>query len=214
VSTLAPLLPLTFVMIAGPQLISAVFLATSTGWAKNTIAYIAGAAISSTVILLAAYFVVQGVKGGSDSAKSTGSTHTTIDIVLLVILVVLALMVYLKRGESEPPKWMGKLQGATPGFSFKLGFLLLGVFPTDLATSIAVGTKLAHEGASWALGLVFVAVTLFLLAIPALLVVVLGQRAQTFLPKVRQWMNDNSWVVSEIVIALFIVIELNSLLSG
>jgi hypothetical protein len=32
------------------------------------------------------------------------------------------------------------------------------------------------------------------------------------LPKVRDWMNDNSWVVSELVIGLFIALTLNNLL--
>jgi hypothetical protein len=59
-----------------------------------------------------------------------------------------------------------------------------------------------------------VALTLFLLALPALLVVVMGKRAQTFLPKVRNWMNANSWMVSEAVIVLFIGIEINSLLGN
>ena len=35
---------------------------------------------------------------------------------------------------------MGKLQTANPAFSFRVGFLLLGVFPTDILTSVAVGT--------------------------------------------------------------------------
>ena len=133
---------------------------------------------------------------------------------LLALLVFLAVNVYRKRNEAEPPKWMGKLQEAKPGFSFKLGFLLLGVFPTDIITSVTVGTKLAREGDPWWHVLGFIAVTLLLLAIPAILVVVMGKRAQTFLPKVREWMNTNSWIVSEIVIALFIGIEINSLASA
>ena len=36
----------------------------------------------------------------------------------------------------------------------------------------------------------------------------LGQRAEKLLPKVRDWMNDNSWVVSEIVLVFFIFIVL------
>jgi len=40
----------------------------------------------------------------------------------------------------------GKLQEATPSFSFKLCFLLLGVLPTDIITSVSVGTRLAHAG--------------------------------------------------------------------
>ena len=53
--------------------------------------------------------------------------------------------------------------------------------------------------------------TLFLLALPSLLVLVLGARAKAFLPKVRDWMNTNSWIVSEIVIALFIGITISSI---
>ena len=52
----------------------------------------------------------------------------------------------------------------------------------------------------------FVFPTLLLLALPSLLVAALGQRAQAFLPKVGDWINDHSWIVSEIVLALFIAI--------
>ena len=212
--TVLTVLPLAFVMIAGPQIISAVFLATSENWAKNSAAYVAGAALSITAIYSATYFIVQGAKSGDSSEASSGGTGTTLDLIILALLVFLAIRVYLGRNESEPPKWMGKLETAHARFSFTLGLLLLGVFPTDIGSSIAVGMKFAREGEDWVLGLIFVAATLFLLAIPALLVVVMGKRAQTFLPKVRQWMNDNSWIVSEIVIGLFIVIEINSLLSN
>jgi hypothetical protein len=43
---------------------------------------------------------------------------------------------------------MGKLQTATPRFSFGLGFLL-DVFPTDILTSWAVGTYLSNHGDPW-----------------------------------------------------------------
>jgi hypothetical protein len=210
---LLTVLPLAFVMIAGPQIISAVFLATSENWSKNSLAYVVGAALSITAIFTAAYFIVKGAKGGS-SSDSSGGEGTTLDAILLVLLLFLAVRTYLGRKEAQPPKWMGRLQGAQPGFSFKLGFLLLGVFPTDIITSVTVGTKLARDGDPWWHGLGFVALTLFLLALPALLVVVLGRRAKTFLPKVRQWMNDNSWMVSEAVILLFVGIEISSLLGN
>src|SRR4051812_17614746 len=211
--SLVTVLPLTFVMIAGPQIISAVFLATSEGWAKNSAAYVFGAALSISAISLAAYFIATGAAGGSDEANH-GSKGHTLDAILLALLLLAAVYVYLKRNDSEPPKWMGKLQEATPKFSFTLGFLLLGIFPTDIVTSVTVGTKVARDGDPWWQVLGFVALTLILLALPALLVLVMGQRAKTFLPKVRDWMNTNSWIVSEIVIGLFVVIELKSLLGG
>jgi hypothetical protein len=46
--------------------------------------------------------------------------------------------------------------------------------------------------------------------IPLLILLVFGKRANEILPKVRDWMNANSWMVSEGVIALFIAIEISS----
>jgi Sap, sulfolipid-1-addressing protein len=202
--TFAKLLPMAFVMIAGPQILSAIFLATTENWRRNSLAYVAGAALSITLIVTIATLVGSG-------ASDSGTSDDTLYIVVLVLLVVAAVHTFLTRKTSEPPKWMGKLQTADWKFSFKLGFLLLGVFPTDIVTSWAVGSYLAASGDSWLHLLPFLLLTLSLLALPALLVVALGERAKTFLPKVRDWMNDNSWIVGEAVIGLFVVITINSL---
>ena len=208
--TLLSIVPMAFVMIAGPQIISAVFLATSMNWQRNSAAYVAGAALSISLFVTAAYVVTKAAKGGGGSSAS-GGTGDAIDIVILVLLLFLALRVYLQREKAEPPKWMGKLQTASPKFSFRLGFLLLGIFPTDIITSVTVGTKVAREGDPWLYAVPFILVTLFLLALPSLLVLVLGARAKAFLPRVRDWMNTNSWIVSEIVIVLFIGITISSI---
>ncbi|MET0957588.1 MAG: GAP family protein, partial [Solirubrobacterales bacterium] len=73
---------------------------------------------------------------------------------------------------------------------------------------IVIGTHLANHSDPWWHALPFVFLTLFLLGLPALLVLALGQRAETLLPKVRDWMNTNSWIVSEIVLVFFIFIVL------
>lgn len=41
--------------------------------------------------------------------------------------------------------------------------------------------------------------------------ILLGKRAQTLLPKVRDWVNNNSCVVGEIVLGLFVVITASTL---
>jgi cytochrome c biogenesis protein CcdA len=201
---IAKLLPMAFVMIAGPQILSAIFLATSENWRRNSAAFLAGAALSITAIVTIAYFVGSGV-------SDAGASNDTLYIVILVLLVAAALRTFLKRKEAEPPKWMGKLQTASPRFSFRLGFLLLGVFPTDILTSWAVGTYLAAHDDPWWHYLPFVLLTLLFLALPTILILLFGQRAQAFLPKVRDWMNTNSWVVSEVVIVFFIAITADSL---
>jgi thiol:disulfide interchange protein len=204
--TLVKILPMAFVMIAGPQILSAIFLATSENWRRNSVAYVAGAALSITAIVTIAFFV-------SDGASSGGASDDTLDYIVLVLLLAAAVHTFRVRKESKPPAWMGKLQTASPKFSFRLGFLLLGVFPTDILTSVAVGTYLASQGDPWWHLLPFLALTLFFLALPLLLILAFRERAQAFLPKARDWMNTHSWIVNEIVIGLFLVLTINSIAS-
>jgi hypothetical protein len=198
------ILPMAFVMIAGPQILSAIFLATSENWQRNSAAYVFGASLSITLIVTIAYLVGGGGSGG-------GPSSDTLYVIVLVLLLAAAVHTYLKRKESEPPKWMGKLQTASPRFSFRLGFLLLGVFPTDILTSVAVGGYLAAHNDAWADAIPFILLTLLFLALPSLLLLAFRERGQVFLPKARDWMNTNSWIVNELVIGLFIVITINSL---
>ena len=202
--TFLTLLPMAFVMIAGPQILSAIFLATSESWQRNSLAYIAGATISITAFVTAAYYLSTG-------ARDAGAGNNTIYIVVLVLLVGAMVHVFLKRGESEPPGWMGKLQTASAGFSFKLGLLLLGIFPTDILTSVAMGSYLASHGDPWWHSIPFIALTVLLLALPLLLLLAFRKRAQAALPKVRAWMTDNSWVVNEIVLLLFVALTISSI---
>jgi hypothetical protein len=198
------LLPMAFVMIAGPQILSAIFLATSEDWKRTSIAYITGAALSITLFVTLAYLLGGGGREG-------GPSSDLVYWIVLALLVVLMLRTYLKRHEATVPKWMEKLQTATPKFAFTLGAALLGVFPTDILTSVAVGSYLAAHGDPWWHLLPFLGLTLLFLAIPSLLIVALGQRAHVLLPKVREWMTTHSWIVNEVVLAFFVVITINSL---
>src|SRR5262245_25981082 len=67
---------------------------------------------------------------------------------------------------------------------------------------------MANHGEPWLHVVPFVLLTLLFLALPALCVLALGQRAKSGLPKVRDWMDENYWIVSEIVAAFFIRIVL------
>ena len=202
--SLAAYLPLAFVMVAGPQILSSIFLATSEHWQRNSAAYVVGAALSLTLMVTVGFLLSSGASDG-------GASNETLNIIVIVLLVVAGIHTYLTRNTSKPPKWMGKLETAKPRFSFRLGFLLLGFFPTDILTSIAVGGHLSAQGNAWTDGLGFIFLTLLLLALPALALVAFGERAQDSLPKVRDWMNTHSWVVSEVVIAFFIVLTASNL---
>jgi hypothetical protein len=202
---IAKLIPMAIVMIAGPQILSAIFLATTERWKMNSLAFVAGAALSISIVVAGAYLI------GGGNSEDGGPDSNTIYIVIIVLLVYAAIHTFRNRKESEPPKWMGKLQDARPRLSFTLGFLLLGIFPTDIITSVAVGGTLAGRGDPFWYYLPFLGLTLFFLALPALTVFALGERGQRLLPKARDWMNNNSWIVSEFVIILFIVLTAGNL---
>lgn len=209
--SLIQVLPLAIVMIAGPQILSPIFLATSEQWRKNSAAYVFGASLSISLVVVVAYLLGNSLGGGGGGLLGA-SAQQLLYLVVLVLLLYAAVETYRKRNVSEPPKWMGKLTSASPRFSFRLGFLLLGVFPTDIVTSISVGTYLAANGDPVTDAAGFVLLTLFILALPSLGVLVLGERAEAALPKIRDWMNDNSWIISEVVIVLFVVLTLQNLL--
>src|SRR5205807_9210348 len=131
-------------------------------WRSQSSAYILGAATSISIIVTVAFLIGHG-------AKSSGASDKALYVVILVLLALAMLHTFLKRAESRPPKWMGRLETATPRFAYMLGFLLLGVFPTDILTSAAVGTYLtAHHDPLWH-GLGFVFLTLLILAVPSLI---------------------------------------------
>lgn len=211
--TLAAVLPLAFVMIAGPQIISSFFLATSSEPVKNSISYLAGAALSITTVVTVAYLIAEG-SSGNRGGDSGGTAETVIDWIILALVLFLIAHTFLTRKTSQPPSWMGKLQEARPKFAFLLGLALLGVFPTDIASSIAAGLHVARHGEAWWQCLPFVALTLLLLGLPLLGVLVLGHRADVVLPRIRDWMNSHAWVVSEVVLVFFAVITVNSLAGG
>lgn len=196
-------LPLAIVMVAGPQLLSAIFLATSENWRRNSASFVVGAAISISLIVTIAY----GVGNGT----TRGTSNERLYLVVLILLLVAMVHVYRTREQSEPPKWMGKLQTATPRFSFRLGFLLLGFFPTDILTSATVGSFLAGNGAPLMHSIPFIALTLLFIALPSLTLLVFGDRAEAFLPTAREWMNTHSWVVNEVVLVFFIALTINNL---
>jgi threonine/homoserine/homoserine lactone efflux protein len=120
--------------------------------------------------------------------------------------------VYLKRATSEPPKWMSKVQEMSPRWAFQLGLLLFIAMPTDIMMMITVGTFLASHGDPLWHAIGFIGLTGLLVAGPLLVLVVLGKRADAILPKVRDWMRAKSWVVSELVLLLFLILTASDVL--
>ena len=131
-----------------------------------------------------------------------------IQIGLILLLVAAAIRNFVKRETIEPPKWLGALQEANTRKAFLLGLLLLTIFPSDFVVLLTVGMNLEHNGDSVVDALPFIGLTILIAALPFLAFLLFHRRASTAMPKVRDWMNANSWLVNIIVCCIFIVLIL------
>jgi threonine/homoserine/homoserine lactone efflux protein len=198
------ILPLAITMMAGPQIMSAIIFVTASKPVKLSAAFLAGVAIAATVGVT--IFLAIGNNFSLGDPSDNGSTGHIIQYVLVGLLVLLAIKNYVRRETVEPPKWLGTLQNAEPATAFKTGLLLISLMPSDLIIMMTVGTNLAQNNASFLAALPFLAATVLVAALPVLFFVVFHRRAQQFMPKVRDWMNSNSWLVNIIVCGVFIAL--------
>ena len=200
------ILPLAVTMMAGPQEMTAIVFVTHPNPVRVSLAFLTGA-LAAMVLGTTIYYLLAGTIDLGDSS-SAGSTGSVIQLVLAGLLVLLALRTYVHRETIEPPKWLGGLMQASPTKALTLGFLLIFVMPTDIASMATVGTNLQHNDKSLIDAWPFWGLTLLIAALPILSYVLLGKRAQSTMPKVRDWMYRNSWLVNIAVIAIFLILIL------
>jgi hypothetical protein len=204
------ILPLAITMNAGPQIMSALIFITASKPLKLSAAFLAGVVIAVSVGLTITYTIAR-VLGNSISLgdpSDASSIGNIIQYVLVALLVFLSIKTYVRRESIEPPRWLGALQNAKPKTAFTTGLLLLSVFPSDLVILITVGMNLAQNNAPLVAGLPFVLATIIIAALPVLFYLLFHRRAQRMMPKVRDWMNTNSWLVNIIVYVIFILLIL------
>lgn len=204
------ILPLAITMMAGPQIMAAIIFVTTPKPLRTSGGFVLGVAIATTVGVLIALGIASllgsGVSLGDSSDK--GSNGNIIQYLLVGALAALAVKNYLGRETVEPPRWLGTLMGADPRQAFKTGLLVILLMPSDVIIMLAVGVNLAQKDLGLVAALPFIGATVLIAALPLLLYLLFRRRAQRLMPKVRDWMNSNSWLVNIIVCVVFIVLIL------
>jgi len=203
-------IPLAITMNAGPQIMSAIIFVTAPKALKLSAYFLTGVVIAVTVGVTVTY-TLANVLGNSVSLgdpSNSGSLGNIIQYLLVGLLIFLSIKSYVGRETSEPPRWLGALQNAKPRTAFMAGLLLLSVFPSDFVILVTVGVNLVQNDASLLAAVPFMAATVFIAALPALSYLLFRHRAKRAMPKVRDWMNANSWLVNIIVYVIFIVLIL------
>jgi hypothetical protein len=204
------ILPLAITMLVGPGIMAAVILITTQSPVRASLAYVLGFAISTALGVAAATGLAALLGNSLDlgSSSDSGSAGTIIQVALVGLLILASVKAYLGREDAEPPKWLGSLMEADPRKALRTGLLIVVIMPSDVLIMLTVGTNLEQTGSSLIDAIPFVVATALVAALPLLAYVVLRRPAQRAMPKVRDWMNANSWAVNVIPYCIFIVLIL------
>ena len=187
-------------MVMGPQILTAIFLVTSREPVKNSGAMLIGVILAASASILIWFGLVDII--GIDPKE--GGSPTTIDYIVAGLLALLAIRVFITRGTAETPKWMTALQEAEPKRAFGLAFLLIFLMPTDIIAVISTVNFLHDNNLNALEGWPLVAATTSLMALPITGYLLLGRRAREAMPRLRDWLTTNSWLVNLVVIIYFI----------
>jgi len=90
---LVAVIPMAVVMSAGPQIVTAIFLATSRDAKRNSVAFLTGVAVATTIGVTVFYAI-----GGGIADEESGKNW--LDWVIIGLLALLAVRVFLKRHEE------------------------------------------------------------------------------------------------------------------
>ena len=202
------ILPLAVTMMAGPQIMSDIIFITSSRPVQINGAFVLAVAIAVTAGTAIATGLVSLLDIDLGSSSDSGSAGTIIQLALVGLLILAVIKNVVRRETIEPPSWLGALQEADEKKAFITGLLVILAMPSDIIIMLTVGTNLQQTNSSFADALPFIAATVLVAALPLLGYLLFRRRAQTAMPRVRDWMNDNAWAVNVIVCGIFILLIL------
>jgi threonine/homoserine/homoserine lactone efflux protein len=200
------ILPLAVTMMAGPQIMADIIFITSRRPVPINGAFVLAVAIAATAGTAIATALVSLLDIDLGSSSDSGSAGTIIQVALVALLVLAAIKNIVRRETVEPPKWLGALQDADQKKAFITGLLVILAMPSDIVVMLTVGTNLEQTNSSFVEALPFIGATVLVAALPLLGYLLFRRRAQTAMPKVRDWMNNNAWAVNVIVCGIFILL--------
>jgi cytochrome c biogenesis protein CcdA len=204
------ILPLAITMMAGPQIMAAIVFVTNERAIPVSVAFVAGVAIAVTVGVAIATGLASllGDNVALGDSSDEGSAGKIIQFALVGLLVAAAVKNYVQRETVEPPAWLGKLQTADARKAFITGLAIIVAMPSDVIVMLTVGANLEHTGSSLVDAIPFIAATVAIAALPLTGFLLFHRRARAAMPRVRDWMNANSWLVNIVVCVIFIVLIL------
>jgi threonine/homoserine/homoserine lactone efflux protein len=169
-------------------------LAFATGWLLGI------GSLTALVLLL----VSSADQAGSSDSKVVGWLRVLIGAAMIVLAG--------KKWATRPregdvphaPPWMERIDGITPGRALRLGVMLGGVNPKNIALTVSAAASITevglHGADKVAAGAIFVGLASCTVLGAVVLRVVARERAATFLGSVQQFMLDNNNVIMMVVL--------------
>jgi threonine/homoserine/homoserine lactone efflux protein len=105
------------------------------------------------------------------------------------------------------PKWMAKMQDASPIFAVGMGAFLSGLNPKNLIFDIAAASAIVAGDLTTSQeiisALIFIVLASLTIGIPVIWFLVAGESAKAKLDKLRDWLVQYNWVIMGV---LFLVL--------
>jgi threonine/homoserine/homoserine lactone efflux protein len=164
--------------------------------------------------ILAALGTLTLLFSGSQDMSSGSRFNQTIPYILLglgVFLLIFALLTWMNRPRPgsvpKTPWWMAAIDSLTPLRAFGLGAALALINPKNISAIIAATVTLLQSGRGLAAGWLFltllILITSMSAAIPLLIYLAAGQRAESALNRGKNWLvTHNSLVMTGVYLFL------------
>lgn len=202
------ILPLAVGVALSPVPVIAVILIMFTPKARiNSIAFLCGWLLGLGLAGGIAMAVVDVSTGGGDASPVSG----VIKLVLGVLLLLLAAKNWRSRPaegeEAELPSWMSALDKFNAAKSLGIAALLSGINPKNLALTVAAAATISasglETGSQVIVMVVFIVVGSVTVAGPVLLNLVMGEKAEAGLNRLREWLAANNNTVMAVLLLIF-----------
>jgi len=146
------------------------------------------------------------------SADQAGSTESTLLAWVRVLAGAAMIVLAGKKWATRPregdtpvmPPWMASIEGISPVRAVRLGLLLGGANPKNIALTLSAAASITelglHGSTKVVAGVIFVVLASSTVVGAVVLRVIAGERAAMFLTSVQHFMVDNNNVIMMVVL--------------
>ncbi|MFV2039257.1 MAG: GAP family protein [Acidimicrobiales bacterium] len=193
------------VAISPVPIIAVILMLFSAKAVANSLGFLAGWVLGLSVAGLIVLALDLSASGGGES-----DSGGWIKIAIGALFVFLGWKQWSSRpqGDDEPkmPGWMASIDEFNPVKSFGLGFVLSAVNPKNLGLTIAAVVSISGSGLSTGDEVITLAVFILIasltVAVPVLLNLALGSKAEATLTTMKEWLVANNNTVMAVLLVV------------